>query len=363
MGKRDAPCGTFDHLALVMGRIADFAARDQRRKRKAAEANGGQWRPPPGMKLGPPPGANPPAGQAVRGQAAAQAPPQAPTFFGMIPNGRPSHIPTAFVDPRGLSPASSAEDELELEAATTEAEDEWKAIKQALQLFEESTGPDYQPLPPDRVRPVSTPFGPAVYYKTSSIAVIWSLYHMAQIILHRAHPDMPAAAMMAAGVAAGQTARFANEVGRVTAGVFPLMPGPSVTPPLGGALIEATLPLFFAGVQYQDPAQRGWTVSKLQEIARLTGWESSVAIAAGCETSWEKAGLAGRGPPYTRTLNPLAHDDRMAGRRRDDSRPPKDNTDRRLVTVNAGTRVHWAVGILGVEEDLENLGLEENRHL
>ncbi|MCJ1312102.1 hypothetical protein MMC25_005776 [Agyrium rufum] len=58
-GVSNATYGTMDHLVLLMGRIADFAARDQMRKRKAVKANGGQWRPPPGMFPGGPPGAPP----------------------------------------------------------------------------------------------------------------------------------------------------------------------------------------------------------------------------------------------------------------------------------------------------------------
>ena len=289
---------------LLMGRIADFSARDLKRKKKVAESTGGQWRPLPGMNLEPPRSTGPPGGLTGGPGVQPMQQPAPPTFFGMMPNPPPAQIPRAFAEGQGLSPASSSEDELELEAATIEAEDEWKAIIQAMQLFEESTGPDFRPLPAGSARPVSTPFGPAAFYESSTIANIWGLYYMALIILHRAHPDMPPAALMAAGVAAKQTARYANEIGRIAGGLWPLMPGSPVSPSLGGVLIEVTLPLFFAGVQFQDPAQRGWTVSKLQEIARLTGWESSVAIAAGCESSWERAGLAGRGPPYTRTLNP-----------------------------------------------------------
>jgi hypothetical protein len=116
--------------------------------------------------------------------------------------------------------------------------------------------------------------------------------------------------------------------------------------------------LFFAGVQYLDPAQRGWTITKLRDIARLTGWQSSVAIAAGCEIAWEQAGKAGRGPPYQRTINPRTKDERIAGRKPENPAVvPSDSNDRRFIVGNPGTRVHWALGILSVEEDVKKLDL------
>lgn len=53
--------------------------------------------------------------------------------------------------------------------------------------------------------------------------------------------------------------------------------------------------------QYQNAAQRNWTVNRLRDIARLTGWQTSHAIITGIETSWTKAAEVGRGPPYVRT--------------------------------------------------------------
>ncbi|KAI9678334.1 MAG: hypothetical protein M1817_006280 [Caeruleum heppii] len=368
IGRLEAPYGTYDHLILVMGRIADFAANDQKRKRMVAESAGafkglGQMAspvsPPTGGSSGPPASAE----KASDATCAPSAPGPPPSMmYGMIPPTAPTQMPTAFKFGQDSAATQIQQDELELEAATTEALEEWNDIKQALQVFEECLGPHYQPLPPEYVQPLSTPFGPALCYKTQAIACILSSYNMAQIILHRVHPSMPPAAMMAAGFAARKTARYANEIGRIAGGVLPSIPNSQVSPSLGAALIEVTMSLFFAGVQFQDPAQRGWTVTKLQDVARLTGWETCLAIASGCESAWEKAAQYGRGPPYSRTLNPLAKDDRVAGRRPgDDSPPPKDNTDRRLVSSNPETRVHWAIGLLGVEEDLGKLDLDKKK--
>ena len=62
---------------------------------------------------------------------------------------------------------------------------------------------------------------------------------------------------------------------------------------------------------------------------------------------------AGRGPPYERTHNPRATDYREAGKR-----PPKgDEHDRTMVAVNPGTRVHWAMGIMSLDEDFRDMRL------
>jgi hypothetical protein len=75
-------------------------------------------------------------------------------------------------------------------------------------------------------------------------------YYMALIACHRSHPSMPPATMMAAGIAARQTAFFATELGRIAAGIAP---GCSMTlqvnPGVGAALIESSTCLFLAGVQ------------------------------------------------------------------------------------------------------------------
>src|ERR1700761_4999294 len=95
LGKADAVYGSFDHLILLLGRIADFAARDRVRKLKVMDANGGQWRPAPGVKMpGQPPGPPPPpppaapGHQQANGGAAAPQPPgpqpaNGPQFYGM----------------------------------------------------------------------------------------------------------------------------------------------------------------------------------------------------------------------------------------------------------------------------------------
>ena len=384
IGRLDAVYGTMDHLVLLLARIVDFAAKDQRRKSKAVEANGGQWKPPPGMFPSQPSGGPPHSGPPSHPQVPPQ--PQAPSFarpnnpnpngsskvptpaqgappmYGMLPPTGPVRIPAAFIQgPRDhILPANLSNEDIEMEAATAEAEAEWNDLRSTLDIFKESLGPDYQPLSPEHMQPLSTPFGPALYYRTYSISCIWTLFYMGRIIAARVHPSMPPAMMAAAGIAAPRTAEWATLIGRICAGLQPVSTSNPLNPSLGAALIESTIGLFFAAVQYRDGAQRGWTITKLRDIARLTGWQSSAAIAAGCETSWVRTYEAGRGPQYTRMMEPTARDDRVAGRRPwVEGVPPKDSNDRRFITVNAGTRVHWALGLLSMEEDMRQLSLSK----
>lgn len=369
IGRLDAIYGTMDHLILLMGRMGDFGGRDQKRKREAVKAQGGVWRPPSsaGAKPGPHAGSGgqtsgPFDNDTAHARPNPVPPPQsAPPMYGMAPSWGPPRMPDAFVQgPNTFPPSTTQNEEIELEAATVEAEMEWNEIRNAFEVFEQSLGPDFQPLSPEYMHPLSTPFGPALYYRTYSIACIWDLYYAGRIITARIHPSMPPAAMMAAGVAAAQTKEWAQLVGRVCAGLQPTNVATELNPSLGAALIESSLALFFAGIQYRDAGQRGWTITKLRDIARLTGWQSSAAIASGCETAWQKCAEAGQGPPYQRTMDPTAKDDRVAGRRPDlNGEPPKDNNDRRFITVNAGTRVHWALGLLSVEEDMRKLTIDK----
>lgn len=372
VGKLDAPYGTHDHVILLTARIADFAAKDQRRKVQATEAARSRSKPahdfPPALSDQSPsfhsstwsPSSSRSLGGKLATTSAIPPPSQIP-MYGMMPSTGPLRPPAGFdpeppEGPYRVSPAQG------LEAALLEAEHEWNSICAALDTFEESLGPDYQALSPDHMQPLSTPFGPALYYRSYSVACIWVLFYTARIMAMRAQPSMPPAAMIAAGVAAPRTAGWANSIGRICAGIQPSPNGMPMNPSLGSAMMDSCMGLFHAGVQYRDAAQRAWTITKLREVARLTGWQLSALIASGCERSWIKAAETGKGPPYQGTMNQMAKDDRVAGRYRDPTRqlcPPKDNNDRRLVVVNPGARVYWAMGILSVEEDMKALSLND----
>ncbi|KAL9003122.1 MAG: hypothetical protein Q9188_003986 [Gyalolechia gomerana] len=348
VGRLDAVYGSMDHLVLLFARLTDFAARDLARKIKvqakaAASQNGSSQ----GSQLSP------------NGQ---QPPNRPPPMYGMVPAPGHVNLPAAFDQSRHdyLHEANKITvKDAELDSTTSAAEREWTDIWAALNLIEDAFGADFQPLSADHMAPLSTPFGPALYYRTYSIACLWSLFYTARIFAMRVAPSMPPAAMIAAGVAAQRTAHTANAIGRICAGLQPVSTTAPLNPSHGAALMDSCMGLFHAGVQFRDAAQRGWSITHLRNVARLTGWQTAALIASGCERAWVAAADMGKGPPYTRTMNATAKDDRVSGRSRaPNPGPPKDNNDRRFIHVNPGTRVYWALGVLGADEDMKHLKLD-----
>lgn len=82
-------------------------------------------------------------------------------------------------------------------------------------------------------------------------------------------------------------------------------------------------------------------------------------VASGCETSWVKAGEMGRGPPYTRTrderVSPQVVNVTRNGERA--AMQQQQATDQGFV-ISTHQRIHYAIGILGVQDDLNNLDLK-----
>jgi len=137
-----------------------------------------------------------------------------------------------------------------IEADTMQAEEEWHEIRNAFFILEKSFGDDFNAIGPDFTDPISTPFGPATVYRTYGMTGIWLNFYMGLIIAYRAHPSMPPATLMAADIAARQTSSFANEVGRIVAGICPsISRSTEVNPQTSAALIESSVALFVAGVQ------------------------------------------------------------------------------------------------------------------
>lgn len=332
-----------DHLLLLMARLADFAAKDKPRKLRALKEAGRQPRPP----------------------SQTPSPQQAPTFFGMMPDPGPVRLPRGFDQAQHdrLYTAPVPSTEKPLDTATREAEAEHAAITHAFDTFHSHFGPSFAPLSPEYMTPMATPFGPALYYRSYSIACVQNLYYCGRIILTRTAPSMPPAAMAAAGIAAPLTAQYANSVGRICAGIQPVSNTVPLNPHHGAALTDVCMGLFHAGVQYRDPAQRGWTIIKLRDTARLTGSQTSLLIAHGCERAWMRAAQMGKGPPYEQIVqgSPGGGDQRAQGREEDPrlklNAPPRREGDRRFITGSAGTRVHWAMGVLSVEEDMKAMVL------
>ena len=213
--------GTYDHLMLLLGRLCNFQSKDAVRKRKAKKPDG--------------------TGGGPQGQS--------PPFSGMMPSTGHVTIPTGFSPPREASPQSETQEEIDFEASTAAALREWESIRQTLDMFRTLLGPDFDALSPEYEPPVGSPFGTALKYRTYSIASIWMNYYMGLIVLHRAHPSMPPVAMAAAGLAARQTAPYANEIGRIICGLEDLTKMDKISTLTGGVSIESSFPLFVAAVQ------------------------------------------------------------------------------------------------------------------
>jgi hypothetical protein len=458
IGKLETTYATMDYLCLIMARLTDFGGKDQLRKRKVMAAQGGQWRPPPNF-FGPgnPPAGPPQSKPSTSNMAPPSRPASTPAHrapgYDISGQNRPPSMsapsqPTSLPQPsqsgpRGQAPNTSSGPmygmmppptgpiqmhsafhamsanihdtghlhssanpspstpttlDIDLSAQTALALQEHASITAAFDLFAHLlSNPEYAPLNPDTTPPISTPFGPAIQYRTYPISCIWAFYNVGRILIHRLHPHMPPAAMVAAGVCAHLTHTYAQTIGRICAGLY--LPSTysfqtsNLNPSLGSALMESSFSLFFAGIQFQDAAQRGWTVSKLNDIARLTGWQTSASIAAGCEVCWERMGEMNKGPKYVPTMARGNKGDRPDGRTRrgdeirergagwggavkvegsgraqkrnaqveaDDEEPVMINHDRRFINVNPSARVHWALGILGLEDDMQKLDLENS---
>lgn len=250
-----------------------------------------------GMK-GPPPNMN--TQQPGMNGPPVLSPTGEPVQFGMIPpRTTPLRMPRGFGNNPLINPHTNSEFD-DLDAATLDAEREWKEIHKAFLVLQESLGCEYQPLGIEYMPAHPTPFGPAIYYKTYSIASLQLLYNMSMIVLHRCHPDMPPMTMMAAGIQARKTQPYATDIARILAGLVPTDISAQINPALGASLIEASIPIFFAAVQYDTQDQRDWTIKKLREIHRLTGWTSASRILLGCQRAWEKSAEMGQSPEYIR---------------------------------------------------------------
>ncbi|PNS16277.1 hypothetical protein CAC42_6384 [Sphaceloma murrayae] len=366
--------GAYDHLILLCGRIADFSVRDRKRKLRAMQLNGGMWKPPPGMQFGPPgsspggPPAGPPRGPPSMASSSGRTPqaantpsPQLPPYFGMAPPGPAASMPSQYwadgIHDHPTQPVLSPEQEqmLDFSTATAEAIQEWEDILAAINTLVDMLGDWYQPLVSEYQAPPQTPFGPGMIYKSLDVGCLWGYVNFAYILAHRSHPHMPPYSHMAAAIAARTTKPYAENIGRLAAGILPPNNGRPITPFMGAAMCDLCLPLFFTGVQLVDPHQRDWVITALFDIERRCAYETAGTIAHGCQTAWHKAGKAGRGPPYTHRYNTKAVDERQNGNWEkidpNADPDPEEITDRRFVQTKPAARLHWAMGILGMEED------------
>lgn len=261
LGRVDAVYGSADHLVMLMGRIAAFAAKDRVRK--------------------------------VR-----DAPSQFPVpFYGMAPPFGAAKMPFSYrnmdLEPEPQEHTADGAPQTKHKIGSLE---EWDEIFEICDIFRKRLGPQFEPTATGQ----ETPFGPAHVFATHEIGALWITYYQAMLILLRSHPDLPAAAQVAALVAARDTEFCANEIGRIAAGIDPLSDSAERDDSFTSSFHETTCPLFFAGIQFQDLPRRRWTVLRLLQIAQLHGSRTAAVCASGCESAWEQAAMVGQGPPYQR---------------------------------------------------------------
>ncbi|KAF2790459.1 hypothetical protein K505DRAFT_364699 [Melanomma pulvis-pyrius CBS 109.77] len=229
------PRGAFDRLLCILGRIAEYAADDRRRKSAFIKVNGGRW-----------------------------------------------------------VPRATAKD-----VQHHRAVEDWSQIHSQLVGFINLLGPSFQPLGhASKSGPLST-FGPSLTYGTHASANLWVQIHMAHLVLQRSHPDLPnrTDAIM---LSTSETRNHASLIGKIVAGLIPQEDTRPVSPVLQGILVEITMPLFIAAMQYQDHAARAWALEAFGTIGNCTGWKFAKEASSAVQHLWERASDMGRGPPWTK---------------------------------------------------------------
>jgi hypothetical protein len=113
--------------------------------------------------------------------------------------------------------------------------------------------------------------------------------------------------------------------------------------------------------QFREIPQRHWTIRRLHDINRLTGWQSARQIADGCESAWTKAAQLGRGPPYSRPPDVEAQRPKSVwdNPRRIDQRISEIDEPGGRVVLALEKQAFYALGLLGVEQDMEKLELKD----
>lgn len=390
IGSIDQVHATFDHLWLVLGRLADFGGRDRFRKQRQVVASGGQWKPPPNfpkptekmMKLenensessgGDGMSCATKAGKAS--SSSRKGPPM--NFYGMMP---PPTIPPSMLSSFHVNdaemrkhlgsqqsppkPSSSTNLRVETERALLEHD----AIRDALERWKSSLRADFGSFT-ETTTQLDCPFSPPLQYSDPLIASMWGLYYLGRILLCRYHPHSPPAMMMSAGVNAKLTHEDAQKIGRIHAGLVEqqaeLAKVGAVNPTLVAALEEMSFALMFAGTQYESAQQRLWTIDNLVELAKSAGWKSAYAVASALETAWVTQGDMGKGPPYERTLHQKGlHDAPRYDRGSTTSKKLFRHSqsehesrfvshDRGLITTYADARAYWAIGVLSSADDVQ----------
>lgn len=99
----------------------------------------------------------------------------------------------------------------------------------------------------------------------------------------------------------------------------------------------------------------------MHDTSRLTGWESARQIADGCESGWIKAASMKVGPTYVRSTKitnvpaSVWQNPRRINRKIHELDQPEDQQ----LVLSKSEQAHYALGLLGVETDLERLELKD----
>jgi len=397
IGSVESVFATMDHLWLVLGRLADFGAKDRVRKQLKITALGGHWLPDP-VYFGQPqvptqaerqvskdransnsqtshlPSANEGRTRAPKASSNAPKPKRGPPmFYGMMP---PPKIPPSMLSEFHIMdielqrsktpdmPKATKSDDMDLEEQTQQALTEHNAIAEALEIWKEALNQEFdahQSLPSH----TNSPFTPILRFSDPTIACMWAFYHFGRILLRRYHPASPPAMMMSAAVNASFTNQDSQMIGRINAGLLEtqaeLAKAGSMNPTLVAALQEITFPLMFAGVQYRDPVQRTWTIDNLVDVARDSGWNTAFSVASAMESAWTAQGgyertLARRNPHVAKKYDAdlsTSGDMGMTPAEQHESR--FDSHDRRLIDRFSDLRAYWAIGVISTSDDIEKM--------
>jgi hypothetical protein len=80
----------------------------------------------------------------------------------------------------------------------------------------------------------------------------------------------------------------------------------------------------------------------------------------GCETAWTKTGEMGRGPPYTRVTERKIDQEVWYSTRKGPDLLSSGASNRQKIFIARMDRVHYALGLLGVEQGLKNLDFDDD---
>lgn len=81
----------------------------------------------------------------------------------------------------------------------------------------------------------------------------------------------------------------------------------------------------------------------------------------GCETAWTKAGEMGRGPPYKRVTERKIDQEEWYRTRKGTDPLSSAASNRQKIFIARMDRVHYALGLLGVEQGLESLDFDDDK--